>query len=161
MASNASPNANTFELTQPRRPGSVDFNGIGKQDDAENPPDPVTMPNAPEFNTLEYLIIAACKMIAVATISITGGNPPTLNSFASASSQLSVGTFTITRNSAGNVSITWPANTFPTAATQPKAHLNGSTAGMVSCSPITNGVQVFTWNASGTPTDLSFTVDVV
>lgn len=161
MAANASPNANTFELVPPRRPGAADFNGIAKIDVTASPPDPQTQPNAYEWNTLEFLAIAAGKMIPVAILSVTGGSSPVINAFTTASSLLVLGTFTITRVSAGVVQITWAAGTFPTAATQPKAHLNGTTAGMVTCENISNGVQVNTFNASGAVTDLSFTVDVM
>ena len=161
MSTNNAPNASTFDLSPPRRPTANDFNGAAKIDDGNFQPDPQTMPSAAEYNTLCLLHAALGKVAPVAVLSVAGGVSPSITQFVCAGSLPVIGTFTVTRVSAGNVQITWPANTFPPSVAQPKAYLNGSTCGMITCSPITNGIQVYTFNTAGTATDLSFTADVL
>lgn len=153
------PNANTFDLATPRRPGTNDFNGIAKVDDSAYSPDPTTMPNAAEWNTLEFLALAACRVMPVAVLSVIGGAVPSLNAFPSASTLVAIGTFTVTRNSIGDVSITWPANTFPPSISPPQATLN-SGPGMIWATAIANGINVKTYNAAGALADQSFTASV-
>lgn len=155
----ASPNANTFDLSPPRRPGTNDFNGIAKYDDASFPPDPTTMPNAAEWNTLEFLMLAVARVCPVVNLSVTGGVTPSINAFPSVNSNVLIGTFTVVRNSVGNISITWPTNTFPPSACAPMAHLNAG-PGMIHAVVTANGVNIFTYNSAGAATDLSFTVAV-
>jgi len=154
------PNANTFDLTIPRRPGTNDFNGVAKIDDSSEPPDPQTMPNAAEWNTIEWLILAIGRVMPVVVISIAGGATPSVISFPCARASVVVGTFTVTRNGAGDVSITWPTNTFPASVSTPVASLNGSADGRITATNISNGVRVYTFNAAGTATDRDFTVQV-
>ena len=155
---NNAPGTSTWDLVSPRRPTTNDFNGAAKVDDQQFVPDPQTMVSGLEYNTLCLLVVAMGKVLPNATFSITGGNPPTLAGFAAAASAVVSGTFTLTRNSAGDVSITWPANTFPTATCAPEVSTNAGVQCSVDAVAITNGVRVRTFNAAGAPTDLSFTV---
>lgn len=154
------PNANTFDLAIPRRPGTNDFNGVAKIDDSNEPPDPQTMPNAAEWNTIEWLVLALGRVMPVLVLSILGSASPSVISFPCARSTVVIGTFTVTRNSAGDVSITWPANTFPASASPPIVSLNGSADGRITADAIANGVRVYSYNAAGAATDRSFTVQV-
>jgi hypothetical protein len=164
--SNLSPLVTPWDLESaatplaPRRPILNDFNGAAKIDDANYPPDPQTMPNAAEFNLIARVLVALGAVVPNAVISVTGGNPPTIFGFTSASSLVTSGTFTLTRNGAGDVSITWPANTFPTPAANPVVSPNAGVLADVDAVAITNGVRVRTFNSAGVATDLSFTVQV-
>lgn len=154
----SSPDANTFDLVPPRRPGTSDFNGIAKVDDLAYPPDPTTQPNAAEWNTVEFLLVALGKVCPLALISVTGGSPPTLFGFVSVSSSVLGSSITFTPNGAGDVSITWPPATFASSVTNPTANLNSGAAGMIDVVAIADGVRVRTYDAAGTAADLSFTV---
>lgn len=151
----AAPNANTFDLSPPRRPGTDDFNGITKQDDMVEPPDPQTMPNAAEWNTMELLILALARVMQVVGFSVIGGVSPTINSFPCASNLVTAGTFTINRTGAGVVQITWPANTFPPPVMAPLVSLN-SGPGMIHALLISNGIEVHTYDQTGAAADRSF-----
>lgn len=153
----AAPNKSTFDLTPPRRPGKTDFNDIQKQDDAKYPPNIRTQPNAAEWNTMEWLLIALGRVMPVCLISVAAG---AITQFSSAGSNVSLATFTPTLVSPGVVEITWPADTFPPAIANPVASLNASVAGMITTEAITNGVRIRTFNSSGVATTLSFTVHV-
>ncbi len=157
---NTAPGVSTWDLIPPRRPTTNDFNGAAKIDDATYAPNPQTMPSGAEYNTLCLLMVALGKVLPNAVVSVTGGNPPTLAGFAAPSSSIVGGTFTLTRNSAGDVSVTWPANTFPTSACAPVVAPNAGALCDVDAVAITNGVRVRTFNAGGAATDLSFTVTI-
>lgn len=153
------PNTSTFDLALPRRPGTDDFNGINKQDDAAYPPDPQIHPNAAEWNTIEWIMLSLGRVIPVAVITVDGGATPTITAFGCVRKTVTTGSFTVVRNSAGNVSITWAANTFPPAAAKPMACLNEG-PGEIAVNNIANGIQVFTYNSAGTATDKDFTASV-
>lgn len=155
----SSPNASTFDLVPPTRPGTDTFNGIAKEDQVGFVPDPKTQPSAAEWNTIEWLILALGRVMPVVVISITGGATPSVASFSAAPKSLVTGSFTVVRNGAGDVSITWPVDTFPSSVVKPEAMLNAG-PGMIHAVSITNGVRVFTYNSGGAATDFDFTVSV-
>lgn len=155
----ASPNLSTFDLVPPVRPGLDAFNGIVKIDDQNDSPDPTSMPNAAEWNTMEFLILAMGRVCPLAILSVLGGASPSLSGFVCVATNVSTATFSFLRNSVGNVSITWPAGTFPPSTTLPNVGLNAG-PGMIHAINIANGIQVFTYNASGVATDLNFSASV-
>lgn len=163
-APNLSPLVSPWDLESaamplpPRRPVLNDFNGAQKIDDANFAPDPQTMPNAPELNLTARLLVAIGSMVANAIISITGGNPPTLAGWVTPGTLSTSLTFTLTRNGTGDVSITWPANTFPTAQVAPTVSTNAGARATADVVAITNGVRVRTFNAADAAADLNFTV---
>lgn len=150
----------TWDLAVPRRPGVDDYNDCAKEDDAAFPANPLTMPTAPEYNELCAHDVVYGRMTPNATISIASGATPSVLDFTAAPSDVVLATFAVTRNAAGDVSITWPANTFPPALTRPKAFLNNG-PGMIWADNITNGVRVKTYDKGGALTDTDFTVDVM
>jgi len=155
----ASPNANTFSLTPARRPGLDDFNGASKIDDAENPPDPATMPNAAEANTVQRTLIGVAKVVhvLVLTVDFTAGAPVVV-SYGDATEKLDVGDFSLVDNAAGDTSITWPAGTFPTAIADFLLTVTADVAiDEQRAFAITNGVRVVTKNG-GVATDARFTL---
>lgn len=152
-------NGNTWDLSPPQRPSLADFNGASKSDEAAYLPDPTTMPNAAEWNTMGRLLAAMGQMVPNASVSIASGGSPTVSSVRTAASAVNSGTFTVTRNGAGDVSITWPANTFPATLGPPRAFLNNAGSGMISAVAVTNGMRIRTYNAAGAATDLDFTAD--
>lgn len=155
---NLSPGASTFDLVPPRRPVVGDFNGAAKIDDAQYPPDAQTMPSAAELNTSAKLHVAAGAVLPLLVLSILGGASPTVFGCISAVAAVTPATLTVIRNGAGDVSVTWPANTFPPSSVYPTVSRNAGAAGDEDIVPITNGVRVRTWNTSGVATDASFTV---
>lgn len=155
----SSPDANTFELLPPRRPGTDDLNGLAKEDEPGELPDPRTMPSAAEWNTIGHLLLAAARVMPAAIFSVAGGVSPSLLFFPNARTDLVIGTFTVTRNGTGDISITWPTDTFPTAIARPVPGLNAG-PGMIHAVPITNGVRVFTYDSAGAAADKDFTVQV-
>jgi hypothetical protein len=166
MSTNLSPLVLPWDLQSatpplpPRRPILNDWNGAAKIDDAAYPPDAQTMPNAPELNLGARVHVAAGAMIANLIASITGGVAPVLAGFMSPSTLVTSTTLTTTRNAIGDVSITWPANTFPTPQVAPSVSTNAGVWCDADVVAITNGVRVRTYNGAGAATDLSFTVTV-
>lgn len=154
----AAPNASTFDLTPPTRPGTNDFNGIAKIDDANDPPDVQTMPNAAEWNTMAWLLLSIGRLMPVAALSATGATGA-ITAFAAAAKELTSSDITVAHPATGICEYTWTANTFPAAALKPTASLNTG-PGMIYAESITNGVRVKTYNAAGAAADLDFTVSI-
>lgn len=152
-------NISTWDLATPRRPSLDDFEGAEKQNDDDFPPDPEKDPTAEEYNELCQLVVGFGRMIPNAIVCVAGGATPSVAGFSAMPIAVITSTFTVTRNGAGDVSITWPANTFPTPICRPRAYLNAG-PGMPHAVAITNGVRVHTYNSSGVATDLDFSVDV-
>lgn len=145
--------------TQGYRPGSSDFNGAALQNKASNPPDPSTMPTAELLNTMSLELVSIGKMIPVAFISVNAGGSPTTAYWSTAANNIGSNPFTVTRNGAGDYSITYAAGTLPTPAAQPAATLNvqlGAHNYAIGAINITNGIRVTT-TEDGALTDLNFT----
>lgn len=120
-----SPNANTFELATPRRPGIGDFNGAVKEN-APDPPDPKTMPSAEEYNTLCRLAVAFGAVLphTLITVRFNAAGLAIVDRFTSANGNVTLSTFTLAHPAAGDTSIRWPANAFPTPAVGPMVTAN-------------------------------------
>lgn len=156
----STPTESSFDLASPRRPTSEDFNDVAKTNKPGYVPNPATQPNAEEWNFIEWLLLSLGRVTCVAKFGVTGGVSPALNAVMSANSVVINATITVTRHSIGDVSLTWPANTFPAPAAPPEATINGTAKGMVTATSETNGVRVRTWDGTAAAADLSFTVTV-
>lgn len=152
----AAPNASTFDLDPPRRPGIDDFNGIAKEDDPEEPPNPREQPNAAEWNTMEWLLMSIGRVMPVSVVSVASN---AVTQASAAKKDVTTGTFTVTVNGTGDLDITWPANTFPAAVAAPAGFLN-SGPGMIHVSGIVNGVNVKTYDGTGVAANRDFTVHI-
>lgn len=153
---------NTFDLVPPNRPSLADVGGATKVDDAIYPPNPVTMPTSAEFNLLEKLVAAYGKVMPVARFSVTGGAVPVISLMQCLATAPVIATFTCALVGTGDVSITWPAGTFPTSTNNPQATINSTSGSWLApiAFSITNGVEVVTRNSAGALTNSNFTVDV-
>lgn len=171
-----SPGQSTFDgnpnletpTTQGYRPGADDFDGCALEDLPGGNPNPAYMPTAALYNTYGLLLVSVGRMIAWGSCSIIGGAVPSLAYWRVAANNITNGSgtsgspFTVTRNSAGNLSITYPTGTFPAPMGQPRAFLNVAAPGnhnySITAINIPNGVQVVTLQ-DGVPTDLNCSVD--
>ena len=159
-------------VTAPYRPGAADFNGIALADSAVYPPNPRTMPTAALLNTWSAMAVMLGRLCQNLTMSVRYvSNAPVIDSFTTAptaaASLPAASTFTIARTAGGSafgdITITWPAGTFPAALTQPKAYLNwalGPTSFSIGIVAVTNGVRVTTTQGNAL-VDLPFTFEVM
>jgi len=161
----ATPIVNTLALVPPRRPTIEDFGGVAKKDDAKYPPNPVTMPTAPDWNEKVRMLAAAWRVIPVAIIPVTFPSPgtPTIGTPTCGNEELMppATPFTATPNAPGDTTITWPANTFPASIIPPMAiiTIDGSWAQPVAL-PVSNGVQVKTRTTAGVLNEADFFVAI-
>jgi hypothetical protein len=150
----------------PCRP-SLDQLGGGRWINKPNrPPDPETMPYAEAFNQGHKVLAGACRVLPVARISVIfSGGAPVIAYFKTMGTLITGSTLTVARtgggDAAGDVTVTWPADTFPLREANPSAlTINSDTAiTEMRAIPVSNGVRVRT-KASGTGTDASWTVDI-
>ena len=150
----------TFDIVPPRRPAVEDIDPT-LVDDAEYPP-VAGDPYADQLNQMGLLIQRACALIPVAIFSVRfSAGTPILDSFSCAPTAPITGTFTITDNGTGDVSITWPANTFPTELVKSMATITENVAALAPATvSIANGVRVRTRNPASALADIAFTVAV-
>jgi hypothetical protein len=166
----AAPNANTFDLSPPRRPTIADFNNASKQDDPNNPPNIATMPNSGEWNTMAFLLVALGQSIPTARVSVDASASPSIASVIGPGTAVNGKTsaFVLTRVGAGEYWVECATSALlPTAGSQPSAYLNSATAIASASASATYGtgpslgnpaVLVLT-DIGGSLADCNFTVD--
>lgn len=149
----------TFAQSPPKRPAEGDvINGSKTNATATVPPN---FPAAEEFEQFARLLVSYGRMVPLLRLCIAGGTTPTIASFACVREDIVVSDLVVTRNAAGDVSVTWPSGTFPSPNSRPMACVNAVGAALIPAAVnITNGVRVVTRNTSGATTDADVTVEV-
>lgn len=158
----------TFDLTPPRRPSLDDLGGAAKQDDAEFPPDPTTMPTAQNWNAFARSLEAWGKVVPflVVQIDMLSGTPTLVDA------QSVRSTFTLTYlqgivgllvdNGAGDTTFDytslvgqWVPPTRP-----PQVDLIGATGARYPgvSQPTATSVRIVTQSGTGVAVDFSFTL---
>lgn len=150
----------TFDETPPRRPSLDDLGGGAKEND-DVAPDPVRDPTAEDFNQMSKLLAALGRLMPVALLSVDiSSGDHFLERVSCATTAHTTGTFTLTDNGAGDISITWPVGSFPPAVARPRAHVVGATPALIAAEAISSGVRVRTEDAAGNPVDVPFEVEI-
>jgi hypothetical protein len=147
----------------PRRPSLDDLGGGQLEDDDPNP-DP-GQPSAAPLNQATMQAAALAKVIHAAVISVEfAAGVPSIAQLTAAGTNVNVGTFTVTDNSPGDTTISWPAQSSPPTVPPPVANAiataNSTSARIITTTPVTNGVRVTTWNVAEVATDTNFTLYV-
>lgn len=155
-----SSNTLTFDESQPRRPALDDLGGGAKVND-DIAPDPVRDATAEDFNQISKLLAALARVMPVAQLSVRiSAGTHFLERVSCAPSAPTTATFTLTDNGVGDISLTWPANTFPPTVAYPRAFVTGSTPALIAAEALANGVRVRTQDAAGAPVDVPFEVEL-
>lgn len=150
----------TYDQSPPHRP-ALDELGGGAKVNGRPAPDPVRMLTAEDCNQTARQLAALARVTPVAILQVEQ-SAGTYSKIASTAQPTGVttATFTLTKNGTGDVSITWPAGTFPSPIAKPRAHVTGAAALLVATEQIANGARVRMQNAAGTPTDSHFDLEV-
>lgn len=156
----SSSNTLTYDQTPPHRP-SVSELGGGAKVNGLPPPDPVRMLTAEDCNQTAQQIPSLARVTPVAILQVeqSAGTYSKIAATAQPST-VTTSTFTLTKNGTGDVSVTWPAGTFPSAIAKPKAHVTGNAPLLVATEAISNGARVRMQNAAGSATDSHFDLEV-
>ena len=144
----------------PHRPSLGQLGGGAYQDDQSDPPDLDTMPSAAMENVNEKTLGGLARTGDVAAFSVKfNAGAPYIDKATFADKELVIGDFTVTDNGLGDTSITWPADTFPVAVTDPCGlTMNEMTNVSRTCAiAIANGVRVQTIDEGGIGIDTAFT----
>lgn len=153
----------TYDETPPRRPGIDDILVTTKEQPAGlPPPNPRYGPTAEEANQSGKQIVALAKVTPTVVMSLMYDSASAeyeVLQFSAAGSDVAIDTFTPTRNAKGDISVTWPAETFPSPAAKPEVSANGTTPCLSCVDSISNGVRVLL-ETTGGPIDAPFTVSV-
>jgi len=141
----------------PYRPGIDDVGGDQKQDDADFPPDPVTMFTAADFNEHSQLLVALCKVTPATLLKVSNSGTPAITGVRAANSLLLSTDFDVTDHGAGDTEISCPASKLM----QPFAALVFSQAAedfrtSARINATNNGIRIETRNSSGTLVDVDF-----
>lgn len=145
----------TWDIRPARRPSLEDVGGATLIDDAENPPDPETMPYADQLNQLQKQAQAVGRAIFACGFELLiSGGVPAIGRVSAPSTTVDASAFGIVDNGNGDTTVTWPAGTFPTPALPPKAYMtsDGSWLDPIVLE-VANGLRIKTRNSAGTLTD--------
>lgn len=153
----------TWDIDPPRRPSLDDVGGATLEDHASKPPSKATMPYAAQLNQWAKQVerLAALVPSFGVTVTFSGGGAPSVTQFTAMRTTVENADFTVTDNGTGDITIEWPAGTFPTSVLGPMAALNdGTVGGGITAALGANSVRVKTWTGAATPADRSFTIVV-
>lgn len=147
---------NTWDLQPPTRPSLDDLGSATKEDDATDPPDAKSMPTAAEWNLFAKLLAQFAGGFAFSLkFQLTHGVSGSI------AAQWQMGAtavaLSVLKNGAGDYSVTWPANSFPTP-------IHNGTGWCVEAGaycplevqPIANGVRCKLYDAAGVAADKDF-----
>lgn len=162
-AANGSPGVSPWDAPIPHRPIADDFNGCVKTDDPKaSASDPVTMPNAAEWNTKGLSLVSIGKTIGSIVSVIFVAGAPVISTTCIPSNVLSPSAFTIGRTAGGSASgdttIFWTASSFPPATASPIATRNDTALnGSIGATSTPGQARVVTGNG-GVATDVPYTI---
>lgn len=147
----------------PRRPSLEDMGGADKLDNDDAPPNPREHFTARDWNQKAQQHVALARVAASCKIEVRyNSGAPYVSRCPAAGSNVSPATFTVVDNGSGDTTITWPANTFPTAECSP----TGLTPLSSSAQPctgqvqeISNGIRVRMFQ-NGSAADVAFTIEI-
>jgi hypothetical protein len=145
----------------PRRPSVDDLGGDTKLDNYEEPPDDAEHFTAQGWNQLVKQVAALARVTPAAKLEVRfNSGAPYIARVASPRADVAPSTFTPTDHGAGDVSITWPADTFPPTVCSPTGLTLLSNAGAVvdgHVEEIANGIRVRT-RSGGVAADVPWTI---
>lgn len=147
----------------PRRPSTDDLGGDAKQDDEEFPPDAVEHFTAAGWNQIVKQLAALARVAPAVKLELRfDAGAPYLARVSSPRSDVAIATFTVVDNGTGDVSVTWPADTFPAHVCSPTGLTLLSNAAAVvdgHVEEITNGIRVRT-RSGGSTADVPWTIEI-
>lgn len=149
-------NTLTYDQTPSHRPAMSDLQYATKANSALYPPSDKAGPFAEEANqqALQIAALSNVNYIVVLSIDASAGVVTSQTSVLTA-----LPTPTIVRLGAGNTTITFPANSLPTAQFAATAGLIEDVNATITCVAISNGWQVRT-RVTGTLTDADFAIKI-
>ena len=122
------PGVSTFDAPVPHRPGNQDWNGNALQN-ATKPPNPGTHPTAALLNAMMQQLTAYGATSINARLSVTAGATPSFAGVTGAPTwvqTLLAAGFVLTRNAAGDYSITWAGPSGTTTWAASTAYTSGA-----------------------------------
>jgi hypothetical protein len=150
---------NPSDNVAPHRPSIDDLGSDQYEDFPSEPVDPTREWPAACCNEMCGVVASLSRMsnVVAITVHFTSGTP-----FVQSSAQPRTTPVVIQPldNGVGDVSLTWPANSFPPALNDPKAYVTGATVGAASAIAISNGVRVRVKDLTNTAADLPFVVEL-
>jgi hypothetical protein len=119
-------------------------------------------PYAEQANLVARLVAAYGRMLPVASIEVHFlAGVPFVDSLVCCSEVLTASDLTVTDNGTGDVTVTWPANSFPAQSQSPEVVMVEDGEWLQpTATAVTNGVNVFTRDLGGILTDGRFKVRI-
>jgi hypothetical protein len=148
----------------PHLPSTENLGGTAKENDPDEPPDPVTMPDAHDHNAMAWVMAALARVAPAIIVSVDfSSGAPFVYGLTSVNVDVDSGDLSLTDNGTGDTTVEYAADTFP-IVTGVRPHgltLNDSTAvERTSAVPVSNGVRVRTLDGAGSGVDCAFTVTI-
>lgn len=150
----------TYDQTPAHRPTLAELGG-GAKVNGTPAPDPVRQLRAEDVNQLSQQAAAVARVTPVALLQVDESSGTYTKAALSAQGTLTdLADITVTKNGTGDVSVTWPADAFPSRIARPRAHVVGVTPLLVAVEVITNGARVRLLTHAGAAADSAFDLDI-
>jgi len=141
----------------PYRPGIDDVGGGQKLNDQNEPPDPITMLDARDFNEMSFLLVAHGKVTPAAIVLVTNAGTPAIAGVRAAGSQIVSADFTVIHHATGDVEITCPqTKIIPPWAAFGFSQAIGDWRVSGRINATNDGIRLETRNSAGTLADVNF-----
>lgn len=150
----------TYNQSPAHRPTLAELGG-GAKVNGTPAPDPVRQLRAEDVNQLSQQAAAVARVTPVALLQVDEFSGTYTKAALSAQGTLTdLADITVTKNGTGDVSVTWPADAFPSRIARARAHVVGATPLLVAVEAITNGARVRLLTHAGAAADSAFDLDI-
>jgi hypothetical protein len=151
----------TYDQTPPHRP-ALDELGGGAKVNGTPAPDPVRHATAQDFNQISQQLAALGRVAPIAILQVeqTAGIYSKI-AVTGQPSGATVGGFTVTKNGAGDITVSWPSGLLPSPVAKPRASVTGATALLVATEQVsTTSARIRMLSHDGVGTDSHFDLEI-
>jgi len=152
----------TYDLSPPIRPAIADLGGGNKEQDAQALPDPVRHITKGDVDQWAKQIAAFARVVpnCLVTVHQVAGTY-SVYSVSSLGTLITAPTFTVTKNGTGDVTLSWPAGTFPAPICDHEAQATGTTFALAMADSSTvNQVRVRIFDNANAAKESSFNAKI-
>ena len=151
----------TYDQTPSHRPVLSELGG-GAKVNAQPEPDPVRQFRAEDCNQMAKQLAALARVAPIAILQVDeSGGVYTKVAVSGQPTAAILSAFSVIRNSAGNITVSWTAGIFPAPIARPRVNLLGSTPLITAVEVLSNvSCRLHFATHAGAATDASFDLEI-